>query len=349
MVGQNETGNETYALGLLDGFRKIGFTVDAYGLNGARFGGHRNHHLWPHQSVIRIPLSTPVLALRDRLDLFHATYVLPPVLPCASVVTVHDITFALHPEWFTERLRARLALLVPLSMRRARRIIAISENTKRDIVAQYHVDPEKITVTYLAPRPAFCRAQDTAPARERFWLYVGNVEPRKNIETVIRALAILRQEGVEVPLVIAGKPGYLYGSVLELIDALAVGRLVDFRGYVPDAELLDLYAKCTALLHPALYEGFGLTPLEAMYQGTPVIASNASSVPEVAGDAALLIEPCDANAWASRMRDILDHPELRTDLATRGRRRAQAFSWERCASETVEVYADALRTPFSMH
>jgi alpha-1,3-rhamnosyl/mannosyltransferase len=163
------------------------------------------------------------------------------------------------------------------------------------------------------------------------------VEPRKNIETVIRALAILRQEGVEVPLVIAGKPGYLYGSVLELIDALAVGRLVDFRGYVPDAELLDLYAKCTALLHPALYEGFGLTPLEAMYQGTPVIASNASSVPEV------------ANAWASRMRVILDHPELRTDLATRGRRRAQAFSWERCASETVEVYADALRTPFSMH
>jgi glycosyltransferase involved in cell wall biosynthesis len=349
MVGQNETGNETYALGLLHGLRQIGFAVDAYSLDGTPFAGHRSHRIWPAQSLIRIPLTTPLLALRDRLDLYHATYILPPVLPCASVVTVHDISFALHPAWFPGRLRARLDLLVPLSLRRARRVIAISERTKQDIIARYHVDPAKITVTHLAPRPTLCRPAPRSEPAEPFWLYVGNVQPRKNVETIIRALAILRDREIALPLVIAGKPDYGHESVHALIQALGLGNLVRFTGYVPDAGLLELYATCTALLHPALYEGFGLTPLEGMRQGAPVVASNTSSIPEVVGDAGILVEPGDVEAWAHSMEEVLGDRERREALAERGQRRSKQFSWEKCARQTVEVYAEALHLPWPMH
>ncbi len=345
MVGRQETGNETYALGLLNGLDQIGFPVDAYTfdrpthLRGYPGGIHRVHRVWPRSSYIRIPFTTPLVAARDRLDLYHATaYVLPPFLPCRAVVTIHDLSFELHPEWFPIRVRHMLATLVPLAVRKAARVIAVSECTKCDIVERYKVNRAKVAVTYLAPRPVFATPMPRQERAEPFFLYVGNVEPRKNVETVIQAMRILRDRGMKLPLIAAGKSGLRFRQVAGLVRHLGLEDVVRFTGYVPDTELQALYASCLALVHPALYEGFGLTPLEAMAQGAPVIVANCASLPEVVGDAALLVEPENAEAWAEVMGRLAGDRALQIDLSTRGMARADQFSWRRCARQTVAVY-----------
>lgn len=341
MVNERETGNETYALGLLHGFDQIGFPVDVYAFGAVETRWHRVHRIWPQQSVVRIPFSLPWAAIRDTLDLLHTTYTLPPLLPCPAVVSVHDITFALHPEWFREQVRHMLGTLVPLAMRRAAHVITISQRTRCDIVERYGISPERVSVTYLAPRPTILPHAETAGKQGEFFLFVGNVEPRKNVDTLIRAMRILRERRLEIPLVVAGKPGLRYGEVLGLVHDLGLDRLVRFIGYVSDERLRDLYATCIAYLHPALYEGFGLTPLEAMTHGVPVIASNNSSLPEVVGDAGILLPAQEAEAWAEAMESIATDHALRDVLAARGRIRAQQFSWRGCALETLEVYRHA--------
>ncbi len=342
MVGRRETGNETYTLGLLKGMQDIGFPLDTYSLQPLPFRLHRQHHVAPANPAVRIPLTTPLLAVRDRLDLFHATYVLPPLMPCPTVVTVHDISYQLHPEWFVPRVRRMLSMLVPRSLRSASKIIAISEQTKRDIVERYGISPDKIAVTYLAPRPAFALAE-AEREREPFFLAVGNIEPRKNVGTLIRALATVRRRHPEARLVIAGKPGLGAQAIHELAASLGVSEAVRFLGYIDDAALRRLYATCAAHVHAAWYEGFGLTVLEAMVQGSPVIASGASSIPEVTGDAALLVDPADPQAWAAAMERVLEDPKLRDSLSAGGRERAAMFSWERCARQTADIYGEALQ------
>lgn len=349
MVGERETGNETYALGLLHGLNQIRFPVDTYSFARLAPSIHRQHRVLPRTSILRVPFSSPLLALRDGLDLFHATYVLPPLLPCPSILTVHDITFALHPEWFPPQVRRMLALLVPASLRKAAHVIAISKQTKQDIVERYRLPPEKITVTYLAPRPSFSQPPRKKRQREPFFLHVGNVEPRKNVDTVIRAIAILHQRGLDVPLKIVGKRGLGSKLLDELLVQLAVHDLVQFTGYVPDTELRELYTRCQALLHPALYEGFGLTPLEAMAQGAPVVAARTSSIPEVVGNAAILLDPHDPEAWADSIERLVVDESLRAMVVEAGIERAKCFSWERCARDTVDVYRQVLDASHSIH
>lgn len=342
MVGQRETGNETYALGLLHGFDRIRFAVDSYSMRPLASSIHRQHHIWPGSSFVRIPLIMPLLAVRDRLDLFHATYVLPPVLPCAGVVTVHDVSFALHPEWFPPRVREMLSLHVPRSLRHASHVIAISEQTKRDIVELYGIEPSKVAVTHLAPRPSLGRLAAEPDSAKPVFLYVGNLEPRKDVETVLRALAILRDRRTEAQLVLVGKASAYRQHLEQLSRQLRLDHLVRFAGYVPDEELADFYRGSIALVHPALHEGFGLTPLEAMARGVPVIAADAPALPEVIGDAGLLVPAGSPEAWADAMGRLLDNQSLRVDLRRKGLERSQHFSWERCARETIEVYRTAL-------
>jgi glycosyltransferase involved in cell wall biosynthesis len=342
MVGQRETGNETYALGLLDGFQQIGFSVDTYALVPLSSSVHRNHRVWPRPSLLRVPIASPILTLRDDLSIFHGTYVLPPLLPCAGIVTVHDITFELHPEWFPERVRRMLSLLVPLTLRRASHVITISASTKRDISEQYGVPPEKITVTQLAPRKAFSDATSRRPSDEPFFLYVGNVEPRKNIATILRAMRIMHDRSVPARLAVVGKIGYHDAEIRQLVYELRLRGWVRFTGYLSDEQLKQLYSSCIALVHPALYEGFGLTPLEAMAQQVPVIASNTSSIPEVVGDAAILLDPRSPERWADTMELVMRDCDLQSSLATKGLQRARLFSWNRCARETVDVYRAVL-------
>lgn len=342
MIGRNETGNETYALGLLAGLHQVGYPVDVYATTSLAPSVHRQHRIFPHPGAVRVPLVAPLLALRDRLNLYHGTYVLPPILLCPSVVTVHDVTFQLHPEWFTHGVRQLLRRLVPRAMRQASHIITISECTKRDLVEHFGVDADKITVTALAPRPAFARATSSRCERGPSLLMVGNIQPRKNVDTVLRALALLRDRGRAVPLVIAGQPGLQAGRVMAKVSQLGLDHLVRFTGYIADRDLAALYAQSTVLVHPALYEGFGLTVLEAMAQGLPVIASSAASIPEVAGDAAILLDPLEPEAWADAIDHLLHDTARREMLRSLGLDRATRFSWATCADQTIQVYRQVL-------
>lgn len=346
MIGARETGNETYVLGLLEGLHAVGLDVDAYVSRDLEIETHRQHRLPVLNPLIRIPVVSPLMALRDRLDIWHGTYILPPILPCRSIVTVHDVTFALYPEWFDRRTALLLNQLVPWSLRRANHVITISECSKQDIMRLYDIPENKITVTYLAPRPAVVgvtvgNSVHTGP----YFLYVGNLQPRKNVDLLVRALQQLRSKIPDARLILAGSEKASGREISSLAAALGVSDAITFSGYVPDQTLGDLYRECVALLHPALYEGFGLTPLEGMANGAPIVASDISAIREVVADAGYLVPPNDPHAWAGVMEQLWLRRPLREHLKHLGLQRAAQFSWRRCAGETVQVYERVLRSP----
>jgi glycosyltransferase involved in cell wall biosynthesis len=261
-----------------------------------------------------------------------------------SLITVHDLAIYRNPDWFPSRQPLSTRWIVPSSIRRAQAIIAISQNTAQDLRQLFDVPPDKISVAYsgvnenFRPLPpdelAGVRKELALP--ERFVLFVGTIEPRKNVETLVRALGALEPP---VPLVIAGAYGWRYESTRRLIDAS--GERVRVLGPVRPELLPALYNLAACLAHPAWYEGFGLTPLEAMACGTPVVCSTRSSLPEVVGDAALLVDPGDVEGWNTAVRIVLSDPQLAADLRLRGQQRAREFSWQRTARQTWQV-ADQL-------
>jgi glycosyltransferase involved in cell wall biosynthesis len=299
----------------------------------------------------------PFALRKEEIDLLHSmAFVTPLVSPCPSVVTIYDLSFALFPEGLKRNKRLYLSLFTPISARRARLVIAISESTKRDIVRLFGITPEKVEVVYLGicenfrPLPeeeveAF-RKKRGLP--ERFILFVGTIEPRKNLTRLIEAFSLLSPLSPlpfpfsPLPLVIVGAKGWLYEEVFAKVEELGLEREVIFPGYIPWGELPLWYNAATIFVYPSLYEGFGLPPLEAMACGTPVIASNASSLPEVVGDAGILVSPGDVDGLAEAMKLLLSDETLREDLSRRGLRRAKGFSWEKTAEKTVQVYLRAL-------
>jgi glycosyltransferase involved in cell wall biosynthesis len=293
----------------------------------------------------------------DRLlpgvELFHATeHHLMPLRGAPTVLTVHDLTFRHLPQHHKPLNRWYLRLTIPLFCRRATHIISVSEHTRRDLIDAYGVPSDKVTVVYEAADQLF-RPQppDTAEAvkakyglPERYLLYVGTVEPRKNLPRLADAFAVLRSDGLTDGLVIAGRLGWLYHGFLEQLERSPVCRHVTLTGYVPGGDLPALYAGAQALVFPSLYEGFGLPVLEAMACGTPVACSDRSSMPEIAGGAALLFDPTRTEAIVGAVRGLLGDGALQADLRRRGLLRAQEFSWERAAAETAAVYSAALRS-----
>jgi glycosyltransferase involved in cell wall biosynthesis len=232
-------------------------------------------------------------------------------------------------------------------VRAARHVLTVSQATKRDLVSWYGVDPERITVTHLGLSEIFKPPTDQylikdVQARyglqERSYLiYVGTVQPRKNLTRVIEALAITLAAGYEVDLVIAGKRGWLSTPIEQRAQELGITHRIHFIGYVPEQELPALLAGALCFVFPSLYEGFGVPVIEAMACGTPVITSTSSALPEVAGDAALLVDPLDTNAIAAAIMQLIDQATLRETLRRRGLDRARLFTWEACAKKTLEV------------
>jgi glycosyltransferase involved in cell wall biosynthesis len=244
---------------------------------------------------------------------------------------------------------------MPLYCRRADRIIAISHATQRDLIAAYDVPPEKVTVIHEAADPRFQpqppEAVEAVRTRyglpERYLLSVGTIEPRKNLTRLLEAFEALHAEGLTDALVVVGGRGWLYDDFFARLERSPAREAVLFPGYVPDADLPPIYAGAQALAFPSLYEGFGLPVLEAMACGAPVACSNTSSLPEVAGDAALLFDPHDVTAITQALHRLLSDDTLHADLQQRGRGRAATFSWDRVAAETEAVYnivSDALLT-----
>jgi len=314
----------------------------------------------PHQTI---PLATKpwrlLAALSQQLDfgldrwlpeceIFHATeHLLPRLKRCKTVLTVHDLIFALFPEhhlplnkWFLNR-------FMPVFVRRADAIITISESSQRDLVRLYNVPTERITVIYEGVDARFQSNSDPESSTslrqryhlpDRFILYVGTIEPRKNLTTLLEALKPLQGMYSGLKLVIAGRPGWLYQPTFDRIKALGLEDQVRVLGYVPDEDLPALYRAAEVFVFPSLYEGFGLPPLEAMACGTPVICSNTSSLPEVVGDAGLLVNPHDVAAWTAALERLLSEAELRQELRQRGLHRATKFTWKEAAGRTLEVY-----------
>jgi len=276
--------------------------------------------------------------------LFVPAHVLPIVHPPRSVVTVHDLGYLYFPRTHRVLDRLYLDLSTRHNARAAAHIIADSQATKRDLMERYGVDPAKIAVVYpgcdvAAFHPLDAGAVESVKARYGiagdYILFVGTIQPRKNLVRLIEAYRKL--EAGSWKLVIAGKKGWLYEAVFRRVRELGLEGQVVFTGYVAEEDLPALFSGARLFVFPSLYEGFGLPVLEAMACGTPVVCSNASSLPEVAGDAALLFDPLDVEGMAAAMDRVLRDEALRAELIERGLKRARRFSWEKCARETLAV------------
>lgn len=278
---------------------------------------------------------------------FHATeHLLLPLRDVPTVLTVHDLIFERFPQYHRRLNHFFLTRAMPLFARRATAIIAISQATRRDLITLYGVPADNIHVVYEAPAPHF-RPQPAAVVEavrrryglpERYILTVGTIEPRKNLSRLLTAFARVREQGLADALVIVGQRGWLYEGFFRRLAESPVRDAVILPGFVPDADLAAMYTGATVFALPSLYEGFGLPVLEAMACGAPVVAARAGALPEVGGDAALYVDPRDAEAIAEGLERCLRDAELRAEMRARGVQQAARFSWERTARETVQVY-----------
>ncbi len=269
---------------------------------------------------------------REGVTLFHAPhYVLPPLVRCRSVVTIHDVIHLMFPQYLPNRIAFSYAKWsITQAAQRATRVMTVSESSKRDILRFVDTEPDKIDVIYNAYDERFAmepREEDVVRVRERyqltdeFVLYAGNVKPHKNLERLIDAFALVRKRGLDhLKLVLIGDEISKYTALRRAVHQHQLHKYVRFLGYLPEETLAVMYRLAGVFVFPSLYEGFGLPPLEAMASGTPVVTSNVSSLPEVAGDAAVLVDPYDPQAIADGIYRVLTDETLRRDPGAQGDR-----------------------------
>lgn len=287
--------------------------------------------------------------------LFHATdFTLPPTLPSTkTILTVHDLSFVRTPETAPPVLKIYLDKVVPRSVRRADHVIADSQATKDDLIELYGTPPDKISVVLSGVSPRYVPIVDSAqlnavrqryhiPEGRRYIFSIGTVQPRKNYGRLMEALAMLGPAFEDVILVIAGGKGWLDNPIFETVKRLGLEDRVFFTGFVEDADVPALYSGATLTAYPSLYEGFGFPVAESMACGTPVVTSTVSSMPEVAGDAALLVDPYNSEAIADALRRLLDDVDLHKRLKLAGLEQAQQFTWEKSAQTLQAIYQKVL-------
>jgi len=305
-----------------------------------------NEHWWT--------IGLPLYVQQNGVALFHGTnYNVPLWNRCRTIVTIHDLSLILHPHTHEADLVRNAARYFPATARMASKIITDSGSVKREICEHLRVRPEKVAVVPLAPRRAFRpieAGQQTEDSRRRlgiedeFLLFVGTVEPRKNLLTLVRALAeLMRHTDLRPQLVIAGQKGWLTDELFALIEQSGLSPRIHFTGYISDEDLATLYSSCRLCIYPSLYEGFGLPPLEAMSCGAPVITSRIPVIMETVGEAARLIEPTNVSELADSIIELWESGEERERLSELGRIRAAGFTWERTARLTLDVYSEVLQ------
>jgi glycosyltransferase involved in cell wall biosynthesis len=299
---------------------------------------------------------TSFAALSREMDLIHGlAFAAPFASGCPTVVTVHDLSFLRYPGAFRPFNRYYLSLATRASTRRATRVIAVSASTRQDVINLIGVAPEKVVVVPNGVTAEFHPADPVEVSAfrqrmglpERYILFLGTLEPRKNLVRLIEAYSLLHTRGQITaasipPLVIAGGKGWYYQEIFSRVTALGLAGKVTFPGFVPAGDLPWWYRGADLFVYPSLFEGFGLPPLEAMASGTPCITSRASSLPEVAGDAAILVDPEDVEQLADAMHRVLATPDLAGHLRAAGISQASRFPWEHTAAETRAVYRSAL-------
>lgn len=314
-----------------------------------------------HTRVIRLPagnnyftwlqLRLPGALKKEKVDLFHFTFYTMPFrrLSCRAVVTMADISYETHPEWYSLKSRIAMRPFSRLAARRSDLIITTSEFSRREIADTYRVPEEKIRVTYLSPYQSFERYRNenrhTMKKRfrlgDRYILYVGSLHTRRNTARLLEAFAKVRNRGIDTQLVFVGKKEHPFENFEEDVSALGLGGSVRFLDFVEEKDLVGLYYGADIFIYPSLYEGFGLPVLEAMYCGIPVITSKTTSLPEVAGEGALLIDPLSVDAMAGAMDTLSRDRTLRARLIEKGKKRAALFTGEKLARETLDAYQTA--------
>jgi alpha-1,3-rhamnosyl/mannosyltransferase len=296
-----------------------------------------------------VPVGLPLAALRSRVDVLHATFGLAPWCPGkAVVVTIHDLCPVVHPEFFPAPVRARVGWLLRQGAARADWVVTPSRAAQRELTEHYGFPAERVTVIPHGVEPALVDLEAPLDADDErvlralpaeFVLYVGRFHARKNLARLLAAMARLRdRRGEAVPLVIAGRDMWSERAMRAEVARLGLDGSVLFPGYVSDAALAHCYRRARVFAFPSLHEGFGMPVLEAMAHGVPVLSSQRSCLPEVCGDAALLVDPTDPDAIADGLARILDDAALGAALAARGPAHAAKFSWEQSAREHLAVY-----------
>lgn len=361
-VGVGLGGNESYVSNLIEALAEID-SVNSYTLYVTRQEAlERFSNRWanfsvrttlPHTPLIRIPLTLSAELRKHPVDVLHVQFTSPPFAPCPVVVSIHDLSFEHLPQTFNLRSRAQLRLTVRRSARKATRVLALSEYARQDIIATYGISPDRITAISIAAPAHFHPVEDEKELQRvrhtygiagDYILTVGSIQPRKNLVRLITAYASLcrtRPANSLPQLVIVGKRAWLYAETLRAIDEIRSDASVIATGYVPEADLPALYSGARCFVYPSYFEGFGLPPLEAMQCGAPVIAGDRTSLPEVVGDAGLLVDPFDNDAIANAIANVIDDANLRTKLREKGLSRARMFDWRKTAARTLEVYKQA--------
>jgi len=354
------TGVGNYTFNLVKGLQKIGKGKD---LILVHFGKTPEEAYKKSKEVVvkKLPskltemLSLPSTLHRMSCDVVHFPAFTGSQVRAYSaatvpiVLTVHDLTPILFPEAHPTKSSLLWGKAFRNCVKYVSRWIAVSENTKNDLISLFDINPETVAVVPEAANEIFKPTNEKEQFQKYifenygveipFMLYVGTLEPRKNIPSLLKAFSIIRKHGYSHKLVLVGGKGWKYSEIFSAINELSLTDQIVIPGYVPDEDLVYFYNLADLFVYPSLYEGFGLPPLEAMSCGTPVITSNKSSLPEVVGDAALLVDPLDVRALAGAIESVLANKELRAELSERGLKRAKFFSWEKTAEQTWSIYA----------
>ena len=362
-VGAQLGGNESYITNLIESLAEID-SVNRYTLYVTKpEAAKRFANRWPnftlrttlpHTPLVRVPLTLSAELRRHPVDLLHVQFTAPPFCPCPVVASIHDLSFKHLPKTFKRRSRMQLRLTVGQTARKAARILALSEYSRGDIIETYGIAPDRVLVTPPAAPGHFAPVTDSLElARVRrnygiedeYILSVGSIQPRKNLARLIAAYALLRRlrPQAKLPqLVLVGKKAWLFDETVRAAAEHGLTSVIIFTGYVPEADLPPLYSGARCFIYPSYFEGFGLPVLEAMQCGTPVIAGDRTSLPEVVGDAGLLVDPFDEKALALAMARVIENSDLAADLCFKGLKRARDFSWRKTARMTIEVYEQAV-------
>ncbi len=356
-IGSRAGGNETYMRMLLRALREhapetdctIFARQDQYAALASEFG-FPAQPIPVHSSYLRVPFVLPWMAARAKVDLLHIQYTAPPVCPCPYVVSMHDAVALRFPESMPFFDRHRLRLLGPRTLRRAARIFVLT-NAMRDEIAERHgIAEDRFDLVQPALDSQFQRVDDPerlAETRrkyglpEHYILFLGLLQPRKNLVRLATAFARLQDRGFDHKLVIVGKRAWLYGAMLEKIEALDLGERIVFTGYVDDQDLPALYSCAEVFAYVSLYEGFGIPVLEAMACGCPVLTSTDPALREVTGEAALHADPMDEGAIEDGLARLLTEEDLRKRLRAAGLHRAGEFTAEKMAGAALAGYRAA--------
>ncbi|HEV2667163.1 MAG TPA: glycosyltransferase family 1 protein [Blastocatellia bacterium] len=371
-IGARQGGNETYIANLIKSLAEIDgdnlYTI--YLANAAaatrwregftnRYRNFSVRLLPPPTPLVRVPVYLTYELFRRPVDVLHVQYTAPPFCRVPVVVTIHDLAFERMPETFTRRGSFQLKLTVRRTAKKAARVATVSEYSRQDLLSIYKLPPEKVVVTYNGVESGFT-AQTSVPNEAEevrrafgvsrdFLLAVGSLQPRKNLVRLIRAYARLRseREDFKPQLVIVGRKLWLASGIFDEVKRQRWADDVILTGYVADEDLPALYRAARAFVYPSLFEGFGLPPLEAMACGTPVVTSDVSSLPEITGDAALLIDPTDEVALANALIEIVNNDRLRAELREKGIAQAKKFTWRDAAEKTLRLYQEVFESRFS--